>query len=217
MPAAALALVLSVLLSLPARACEVALLLAIDVSQSIDMGEYRLQADGIAEAVMAPEVREALLDGTAALAVLQWSGPEAQTLSIPWTRMHSAEDIRLFAERARRMPRAHVMSNTAVGAMLRAALGMFGPVDDCRRKVIDVSGDGNDNAGTSPEQARREAEARDVMINALAIEGLGRSITNFYTRSVITQGGFVMTSRGLTGYAETLRAKIFRETARTLF
>jgi Ca-activated chloride channel family protein len=101
--------------------------------------------------------------------------------------------------------------------MLRAALGMFGPVDDCRRKVIDVSGDGNDNAGTSPEQARREAEARDVMINALAIEGLGRSVTNFYTRSVITQGGFVMTSRGLTGYAETLRAKIFRETARTLF
>lgn len=201
----------------PAKACQVALLLAVDVSQSIDVGEYKIQTDGLADALLDASVAEALIQGNVALSVVQWSGPDSQDMTIPWTRMTSETDIRLFAQRARLMPRVYQMSNTAVGELIRFSLNQFKDVADCARHVIDISGDGNDNASTGPEQARRSAELQGVQINALAIEWIGDSITNFYRRSVITQGGFVMTARGHEDYAETLRRKITREVSQALF
>lgn len=203
--------------ALPARACQTALLLAIDVSQSIDAAEYRYQTEGLAEALYDPEIAEALVRGRMALAVMQWSGNAAQTLAIPWTRMHSPGDLTAFAERARAMPRAYLMSNTAVGEALHFGLAQFAAVPDCARKVIDVSGDGPDNAGSDPRVARRAAERAGVEINGLAIESLGLSITNYFRNSVITRGGFVMTARGYRSYARTLREKIRRETAQIMF
>ena len=80
-------------------------------------------------------------------------------------------------------------------------------VPDCARRVIDISGDGDDNAGTRPEAERLFAERQGITINALAIESLGLSITNYYRQRVITRDGFVMTSRGHSTYAETLKEK----------
>lgn len=213
---------LSVMLSLlslasGAQACQTALLLAIDVSQSIDAGEYRYQTDGLAEALGDPEIAEALVRGRMALSVMQWSGFEAQEMSIPWTRMHTPTDLARFAERARIMPRAFIMSNTAVGEALTHAMDQFADVPECARKVIDVSGDGPDNAGSDPRRARNLAERAGIEINGLAIESLGLSITTYFRRSVITRGGFVMTARGYRTYARTLREKIKRETAQILF
>jgi Ca-activated chloride channel family protein len=131
--------------------------------------------------------------------------------------MTSAAEIATFAEDARRMPRAFVNSDTAVGALLEAALRQFGPVAECRRRVIDISGDGTDNAGSDPAAARRAAERAGVQVNALAIEGIGVAITNFYRSRVITRDGFVMTARGHSTYAETLRRKILREVSAALF
>lgn len=205
------------LAALPAQACQTALLLAVDVSQSIDRAEYSIQTDGMADAVLDPIVADALIAGEVALAVVQWSGRNDQEISIPWTRIRSQDDLLRFAEQARAMPRAYIMSSTAVGAMIRFSAAQFADVPDCKRRVIDVSGDGNDNAGTSPEQARREAEAAGIMINALAIEGLGVAITRFYETSVITQGGFVMTARGHESYADTLKLKIRREISQVMF
>jgi Ca-activated chloride channel family protein len=109
------------------------------------------------------------------------------------------------------------MSDTAVGSLIDMALGQYGAVADCRRRVIDISGDGPDNAGTDPTAARRAAERAGVQINALAIEGIGVAITNFYRARVITRDGFVMTARGHSTYAETLRRKILREVSSALF
>jgi Ca-activated chloride channel family protein len=203
--------------ALPARACQTALLLAIDVSQSIDSAEYRYQTEGLAQALTDPEIIEALVRGRMALAVMQWSGLDAQTLSIPWSRMHSPVDVAGFAAAARTMPRAHTMSNTAVGAAITFGLAQFAAVPDCARKVIDVSGDGPDNAGSDPRGPRRAAERAGVEINGLAIESLGVSITNYFRRSVITRGGFVMTARGYRSYAQTLREKIRREISQIMF
>ena len=201
----------------PIQACTTALLLAIDVSQSIDVAEYRIQTEGIAEALMDPEVADAIVAGEVALTVVQWSGQSDQEVSIPWTQIRAHVDLQEFADKARNMRRAFVMSSTGVGALMRFAHEQFETAPQCLRRVIDISGDGNDNAGTSPEQARRDAEAAGIMINALAIEGMGRAITKFYEQSVITQRGFVMTSRGHSGYAETLKRKIRREVAQALF
>lgn len=200
-----------------AQACSTALILAVDVSNSIDAGEYAIQVEGLADALLDAEIREALVAGQVALTVIQWSGAGRQEISLPWRRMRTDGDVIAFSNDARAMRRAFIMSDTAVGDIIRFAAGQFGTVSDCARHVIDVSGDGTDNAGTNPTQARILAERQGIQINGLAIEGLGVSITNFYRRHVITRDGFVMTSRGHTTYADTLRRKIKREVTQVLF
>ena len=206
------------LLATPAVArCTTALILAIDVSNSIDEREYRIQADGLADALEDPAILDELVRGQVALSVIQWSGMGQQEVSLPWTRMAAPADVLAFATEARRMPRAFIGSNTAVGDVVRFALGRFGPVADCQRRVIDISGDGTDNAGSDPPGARRAAELAGVQINALAIEGIGIAITNFFRGHVITRDGFVMTATNHLDYAETLREKILREVSAALF
>jgi Ca-activated chloride channel family protein len=212
-----LALAFALLAVAPAGACSTALILAIDVSNSIDNGEFRIQTEGLADALEDPAIREELVRGEVALSVIQWSGTAMQEISVPWRRMRTAEDVRALSRAARDLRRAFIMSDTAVGTFIDFALGQFGPVADCRRRVIDISGDGPDNAGTDPTAARRAAERAGVQINALAIEGIGIAITNFYRSRVITRDGFVMTAQGHSTYAETLRRKILREVSAPLF
>jgi Ca-activated chloride channel family protein len=197
----------------PAISCETAIVLSIDVSGSIDGGDYRLQTEGLAAALADAEVAEALVKGQIALSVIQWSGASEQALMLSWQRMLAPDDVALFAARAAAMPRAFTGSDTAVGQGLRFAQGQFTAVPDCRRKVIDVSGDGQENAGFTDAKARADAIEADVMINAIAIEEPGPAfpITNYYRNWVITPGGFVVSARGLQDYAETLRLKLLRE------
>lgn len=197
-----------------ARACETALLLAIDVSNSVDIAEYRLQVDGLADALLDPEISEALLQGEVMLSVMQWSGETDQRMSLPWTQMRSDTDIARFAAAARALPRDFIQSNTAPGNAIRYALAQFADVAQCTRHIIDVSGDGPENAGSGTAAARRTAERQGVMINGIAIESMGLSITQFYRRNVITQYGFVITARRHTDYPRAIREKIKRELAR---
>ena len=197
----------------PALACETALLLAIDVSGSIDGGDYRLQTEGLAAALSDPEIAEALVAGQVALAVVQWSGTTEQALVLPWRRMLSDPDVTRFAARAAAIPRAFHGSDTAVGQATRFATAQFSAVPDCARRVIDISGDGQENAGFTDAKARSEAMDAGVTLNAIAIEDAGAAvpITTYYRKRIITPDGFVMTARGLQDYAETLRLKLLRE------
>jgi Ca-activated chloride channel homolog len=201
------------LIARPALACETALVLSIDVSGSIDRGDYRLQTDGLASALSDPEVAEALVRGQIALAVVQWSGAAEQALVLSWQRMLAPDDVARFAARAATMPRAFTGSDTAVGQGLSFAQDQFAAVPDCLRRVIDVSGDGQENAGFTDALARSEAMDAAIMINAIAIEEPGPAfpITNYYRKWIITPGGFVVSARGLQDYAETLRLKLLRE------
>jgi Ca-activated chloride channel family protein len=198
-------------LAQPAHACRTALILAMDVSQSVDPGEYRLQIDGLAAALRDPEIADILVRDEVALTVLQWSGVDAQEVSLDWTQMISPSHVELFAAAVEQLPRAFVMSNTAPAEAMGAALRHFDRGPDCTRRIIDMSGDGTPNAGGEVRQMRRAAERAGVTVNGLAIEGLGRAITNFYTRNVITADGFVETARGHRDYARAIRRKILRE------
>ena len=198
----------------PLRACETALLLAVDVSNSIDPGEYRIQTNGIAAALRDPIVVDAMVQGRNALAIMQWSGSGMQAVSVPWTRVNGPADMDRLAGMAAAMPRAFVGANTAVGEAMRAGVAMLQQMGDCSRWIIDLSGDGSDNAGTDVGAARRLAERSGVTVNALAIEGLGPAITTYYQRAVITPDGFVETARGFTDFARAIRAKIRREVSR---
>ncbi len=216
-----LALLIAACLTLssrPALACDLALVLTIDVSGSIDRGEYRLQVQGLADALDDPEIADALVLGQVALTVVQWSGARQQAVVLPWRRMLSYEEVRDFAARARGVKRAYSGSDTAVGEAIGFSTAQFGAVSDCRRRVIDISGDGPQNAGAPLSAGRRAAAEAGAEINAVAIEDIGRAtpITEFYRRFVITHQGFVLTARGLADYPRAIRAKILREVAKPL-
>lgn len=213
------ALALSGLLSVApalALACDTALILTIDVSNSVDLTEYRLQIDGLADALQDPAVRDTMVAGNTTIAVVQWSGADKQEISIPWTTVRTGLDVAALSRRARLLERAFVLSDTAPAETIYFSLGMFDDVPQCARRVIDISGDGTPNAGADVRRARSVAEQNGVTINAIAIESMGLAITNFFRGSVITRDGFVMTARTHREYPQTIRAKILREISRVL-
>ena len=201
----------------PARACGTALLLSMDVSNSVDAGEYRIQMDGLAAALRDPQVIDGLTLSGGAVAVMQWSGNNMQQLSIPWRRVSTAAEVLAVAAEVSQLPRAYIGANTALGEAMHVAIAAFEPVRDCTRLVLDVSGDGSDNAGTPPAVARQSAARQGITVNALAIEGLGAAITRYYEEQVITPDGFVETARGFTDYARAIRDKMRREVSQVMF
>jgi len=112
------------------------------------------------------------------------------------------------------MRRAYVGSNTAIGEAVRVGVGEILTQSDCARLIIDVSGDGPDNAGTEIDGARRLAERSGVTINGLAIEGIGAATTSYYSRRLVTSDGFVETAKGFTDFPRAIRVKIRREVSR---
>ncbi|WP_377505039.1 DUF1194 domain-containing protein [Octadecabacter sp. R77987] len=199
-----------------AQACDTALILTIDVSNSIDVAEYRLQTDGMADALIDPEIMDELIRGQVAIMVIQWSGVGRQEVSIPWTQIRAEADVVGLSVRARTMPRAFVQSDTAIGDAVLFSLRQFADAPDCLRRVIDISGDGTPNAGTDVRAARIAAERAGVTINGIAIEGMGLAITGFFQRAVITRNGFVITALTHRDYPRAIRAKILREVSRVL-
>ncbi|WP_235829858.1 DUF1194 domain-containing protein [Frigidibacter oleivorans] len=199
--------------ALPARGCDIALMLAIDVSGSIDRGEYRLQTEGLAAGLADPEVAAALAAGRALVAVVQWSSVGQQRMVLPWTRIAEPAEAARMAQEAAGLPRAFAFSDTAPGDFVAWAMPQFDGTGGCRRRVIDISGDGPINAGRPVTSQSIAAHRQGIEINAIAIEepGAGIPITEFYRRYVITPGGFVVTARGLADYAPTLRMKLLRE------
>jgi Ca-activated chloride channel family protein len=100
-----------------------------------------------------------------------------------------------------------------VGEAIDFSRARFAEVPDCARRVIDISGDGPENAGFTVGRARQAAQAEGIEINAIAIEDMGNSapITSFFRRWAITKGGFVVTARGLGDYPRAMREKLLRE------
>ncbi|QYK43208.1 MAG: DUF1194 domain-containing protein [Paracoccaceae bacterium] len=197
----------------PAGACDTALLLAVDISGSIDAGEYAVQMRGLSDALADPAVAELLVAGQVALGVVHWSGVGRQAFVMPWQRMLTPRHVTAFADRAGALPRAFTASDTAVGEALAFSAAQFAAVPDCRRRVIDISGDGPENAGHTVTRARAAAVAQGIEINAIAIEDPGPSspVSRFYARWVISPNGFVMTAPSVDAYPRTLRAKLIRE------
>lgn len=197
----------------PALACDIALILAMDVSGSVDAHEFELQSQGVAQALRDPAVRDALTHGQVSLGVVQWSGAMEQAFSIPWERLTTRAEVDALATRIARMQRAFAGSNTAVGEAIAFSAEQFSQVRDCDNWVIDVSGDGDENEGYTLPQERRAAYQSGIVINGLAIEaaGLARPITSFYNRWVVTPGAFVITAQQHDDFARAIREKLLRE------
>lgn len=194
---------------------ELELVLAVDASGSVDQGEYRLQMQGLAAAFRDPEVLaaiEASGPGGIAVALMQWSGLRQQTLVAGWRRIADKAAAARFAAQIETAPRT-MLGETAIGAALAAAMGMFhGNGFDGRRQVIDLSGDGPNNAGREPAGVRDAAVALGITINGLVIQNEHPHLGRYYEEHVVGgTGAFVIAARDYHDFAEAIRLKLIQE------
>jgi hypothetical protein len=211
---------LVLLLGTPAGATQpvdLALVLAVDVSRSVDDEEYRIQKDGYAEAFGSRAVIEAIESGAVgaiAVTYVEWSGKGRQRQLVPWTVIHNPATALAFADAIRASPRAFA-DFTAVGSAIDFAAGLFnGDWFGASRRVIDVSGDGVSNAGTPTEEARDRAVAAGITVNGLAILNEQWRLDAWYRDHVI--GGlaaFVMPASDFADFRLAIMAKLVREIA----
>lgn len=195
-----------------AWACDLALVLAVDVSGSVDNAEFRIQMQGIADGLRDPYVGAALLEADAALTLIQWTGSNRQTVTLPWRRVDSPTELFAFAEDVSQAPRRWRNFSTAIGEALTFSAQQFEDVPDCKRRVIDVSGDGSSNEGIAPTDVRGQLSALDITVNAIVIEGAEPDLPQYFGNNVIWgAGSFVITATSFDDYPERMRQKLQRE------
>ncbi|MDT8343475.1 MAG: DUF1194 domain-containing protein [Thermohalobaculum sp.] len=196
-------------------ACKLALVLALDISSSVNDTEYRLQIDGLAHALERPEVIEAILtppgEHVAAVAY-EWSGYNQQDVVVDWTALDSPAAVRAFAARLRGHTRMYADFPTAIGKAIEYGATLFRRGPACGRRVIDISGDGENNDGVGPEYFRAQGLLDGITINGLAILGAYPSPEAYYRGHVI-QGpdAFVAVARDFADYREVMVTKLLRE------
>ncbi len=196
-------------------ACGVALALIVDVSGSINEAEFDLQMQGLADALLDPTVRDAMIAEQAALTLIEWSATGQQAVIAPWTQMTGDGALIEFAGQVRAAKREWRASFTAVGAALRFAGEYFAVAPACERKVIDISGDGPGNDGPRAWVVRDELVAQGFIINGIAIEGAIVSITEYYQANVIGGfGSFVLTATDYEDYPRAIKRKLINEVTR---
>ncbi len=202
----------------PALACRLALVLAIDVSSSVDDAEDRLQRAGLASALIAPSVQEAFFSDPrpVALAAFEWSGRWRQSTILDWREIRGPGDLVTAAEEVAVSVRSETRFPTALGYALGHAASVLAEAPVCDRQVIDVSGDGENNEGFPPALAYRNFPLGGVTVNALAIGGSIplQDMVEYYRREVIRgPGAFVEEASGYEDFERAIRKKLEREVA----
>lgn len=194
------------------QACDLALVLAVDVSGSVDQREYRLQMEGLGAALADSAVTEALVAAQAQVMLLQWTGSSRQHVAVPWTHVTDFEVADALASRVIDAPRAWRSFSTAIGEAVGRALVQFDDVPLCKRRVIDVSGDGISNEGVPPKEMKAAALLRDVTINGLAIAASEVGLVEYYRANLIVgAGSFAMEALDFEDYPKRIRQKLLRE------
>jgi hypothetical protein len=202
------------------------LVLAVDISLSMDDAEQRLQRDGYVAAIRHPEVIASILDGLngqIALTYMEWAGVASQEVLVAWSLIDGEEAADAFAEELAAIPlrRAH---RTSISGALHFALMQFeGSGFRGLRQVVDVSGDGANNQGTPVPVARDQLVDQGIVINGLAImidrQGLDdyfhlAKLDEYFEDCVIGgPGAFVIRITDQDQFATAIRRKMILEIA----
>ena len=160
----------------PARAdvteVDLALVLAVDISQSMDEEEQVLQREGFVEAFRSAIVHKAVADGTIgriSVTYMEWAGTGYQRVLVPWTVLDGPDSARAFADRLAQAPIARAPYTSIAGAIEFGVRLLRESHVQSFRQVIDISGDGINNEGSVVTQARDDAVSQGVTINGLPI------------------------------------------------
>lgn len=198
------------------RPVDLELVLAVDSSDSVDDREFDLQIVGLADAFRHPEVIKALRAGprkSIVVSVVEWADREGQTVKIPWTHLHDAASARAVAEAISRLTRTYERGVTSVSGIIDFAVESFKDNGfQGTRRVIDISSDGRQNDSRSLPDARAEAGASGVTINALTILNEYGSLDDYFRREVIIgPSSFVEVAEDYDVYPRAILRKLIRE------
>lgn len=197
---------------------DLALVLAFDGSASVTYESFGLIASGTAAALRDDAVTAGLLGGpnrASLCALLLWSGPNDQEVLIDWTLIDTAEALAGFIQTVEDVPRIVKAGTTAIGAALLACEALLteapAPSD---RQVIDMAGDGRNNAGPDPVPVRDRLVAAGVTINGLCVLHEEPDLLDSYRREVIGGvGAFALQCQDYAGFALAMRQKLRNEVA----
>ncbi|WP_420563546.1 DUF1194 domain-containing protein [Thalassobaculum sp.] len=195
---------------------DLALVLAVDSSASVDESEFALQRDGLAQAFRDPEVIKAIESGPykrIAVAVVEWAGHAEQIVDIPWTVVDGAAGSLTLADRIDGLQRQILTGATSIaGALTFAHSLLLSHPFEADRLVIDLSGDGRNNQGPPVETVRQGIVLQGVTINGLAIVNEHPTLNYYFEDRVI--GGtaaFVEVANDYADYPRAIRRKLIRE------
>jgi hypothetical protein len=207
------------------------LVLAADVSRSIDAVKFQLQRDGYAAALSDPRVLDTIRSGRSGrigVSFVEWSGAEAQHVVVDWMTVGDAASAKDFGDRLIEAPRSF-MGRTSISGAIGFAMSAFGqaPFASARR-TIDISGDGTNNDGGEVTVARDDAIGKGVTINGLVIlsdnpmswnpqhTNPPGGLDNYYRNNVVGgPGAFVMVAQDFQSFGRAIVEKMIAEVAQT--
>jgi len=197
---------------------DLALVLAVDASGSVDRHRFELQKQGYVAAFRNPRVLNAIRSGltqSVAVTMFQWTGPRLQIHVVPWTVIKDEASAEAFAAAIEAAPRQLFGGGTSISGAIdygRILLAQT-PVEPTRR-VIDVSGDGSNNAGRSVTTARDEAARAGIGVNGLPILAVEPGLDLYYRDYVIGgPGAFMVPAESYETFADAVLKKLITEIA----
>lgn len=210
-----------------AATCRLALVLALDVSGSVNEAEYAQQLNGVAFALGSPAVRASILESAEThvdLAVFEWSSQNHQFVIQPWTTLNSNAAIDRAVARIQGFQRRRAGLKTALSTALIFAANQLQEKSHCWQRKIDVSGDGKNNIGPDVADIYRSPSFSGVTVNALVVTDPSApdptreiavkkdDLRRYYEREVIFgPGAFAMIAYGYDDYARAMEQKLLRE------
>lgn len=226
-----LGLVLPLAAHLPAQArggaieVDVELVLAVDISYSMDMEEQRLQREGYIQALRSPEVLKAIRQGAIgkiAVTYFEWAGSTVQRVVVPWQVIDGPETADAFTAKLASAPISRWYRTSISGAILFGMQQFENNGFDAVRRVMDISGDGPNNQGIHVQDARDMALKAGIVINGLPVmvNNSRRSafdmadLDDYYRDCVIGgPGAFLVPITERHQFVDAIRTKILREIA----
>jgi Protein of unknown function (DUF1194) len=194
---------------------DLALVLAVDCSFSVDYAEFSLQMKGLGSAFRNPEVKKAIRSGRLrriAISVIEWSDENSQKIVLPWTIVDSDAQADRVGSRIAELRRALAEGGTSISSALLYSEAMLTEAPRAERRVIDISSDGRNNIGVPVAAVRDRLVGKGITINALAIRNEWPTLDVYFENQVA--GGpyhFVVPAEDYGAYEEAILAKLLRE------
>lgn len=197
---------------------DLALVLAVDASGSVDTERFELQKRGYAAAFRNPRVIAAIAGGTRhaiSVAMVQWTGPSLHVEVVGWTRVSDSTSAETLASAIEAAPRRLFGGGTSLSGAIDDGVALLAASPyRAARRVIDISGDGSNNRGRPAEDARDEAVRAGIVINGLPIAWIEPDLVAYYRTNVIGgPGSFVIGIDSYDNFADAILNKLVTEIA----
>lgn len=182
----------------------------------MNAAEFELQISGLASAFRDPAVLEAIRNLEplgVAIGVTQWGGPGESRIVVPFAHIRSTREAKAFGYRVGLGSRTFYAASTSITGAIEDGIALLDSNGFAgQRRIIDISGDGQDNGGGDLAAARQLAQAARITVNGLAIESEEAGLTAYYRENVISGAdSFVVTAKDFADYARAIREKLIRE------